>query len=241
MSRAGAPSEPDVELKELQDEAESIAARLRNLGSILPEDLGRVADAGIADEELSQTLVIRVLRVVMKLLALVLGSIRGLFVMAVFLAVANTLLFIAPRLDSTVIVTAGVVLLLPMLLPGLALNLLGMRFAALRESLVVVGDRLTNAGEVPAGLIEAFSGLSDDLDEVTHRRFLGRIVGTARLTREIARIVRGYVDEHRELFDAGMTIAAYGPRDVALTVFGMTGLTVLTLLLPAFLIWALFA
>lgn len=235
----------DATEQELHDELDGLgrlAAAIRSKGSILPEDLGRVADTTLADEELSQHFVIRVLRVVMKLLTVVLRSVRGLFVMATAVAIANTALFITPRLDSTATVVGGVVLFLVMLIPSMALSLLGRRFAAFRESLVLLGSQLSNLGEIPASLIESFAGMSGDFDQIADTGARPRrVVRTARLGWKLSRAVKSTFDQHRDTFDAGMTVTGYGPRDVLLAVVGVAGLATITLLLPVFLMWALFA
>ncbi len=183
----------------------------------------------------------RVFALVPALVDTVLGLVRRLAMLGAVLALIDTGLFLSPRRDQSSFVVGAVLVLVVSLLPALAFALLGRRFAAFRDGIVTIGQRLPEVTTLPRSITEGYEDLAPELEKAADRRLPGRLVGTARSFVRISKVARLIVDQHKELFSASTTVVQYGPRDVLLAVYGVVGLVGIALAMPVLALWAVLA
>lgn len=213
----------------------TLAAELRSHGSILPEDLGRVGDALATGSGLVQ----QVLRLALRLLGTVLKSVRVLVGIALVLAVVDTALFLVPRADQELFWFGAALVFAVALLPALALNRVGKRFAAFREAVGTIATGLPRVLSVPDSLRDEAAAIGALVEATGGQRFARRLVGRARVLLRVKKLITNVLDEHRDLIDATTTAVTYGPQDVVLATYGVIGIGVLVVCLPAFALAAI--
>lgn len=239
---SGMPGGETVDLfeddEESKEEILGLASAVRSLGSILPSD---VASVGKDALPAARSMLERVFALTLALVGTILGWVRGLAILGVVLALVDAGLFLLPRRDEPSFLVGAALILILALLPAIALNVLGKRFAAFRDGVVTIGRRLPELTTLPRSIVEGFQDLGPELEKTAGKRLPGRVIGTARSFVRISKLVRSIVDHHRELFSASTTVISYGPRDALLAMYGVLGLIGLALAMPVFALWALLA
>lgn len=213
-----------------------LASAVRRLGSILPSD---IAGAGKDALPAAKSLLGKVFSIVLVLVGTVLGWVRALVVLGIVLAVIDAGLFLWPRRDDSLFVFGAVLVLAAALVPAFVLNLLGKRFAAFRDGVVTIGERLPELTSLPRDIVDGLEELAPDLEKTAKRRLPGRLIGSARAFVRISKVVRSIIGHHKELFTASTTVMQYGPTDVFLAIYGLLGLLGLALAMPVFALWAI--
>ncbi len=219
-----------------RDEILGLASAIRRMGSILPSD---IATAGKDALPAAKSTLERVFAIVLALVGTVLGWVRGLVILGIVLAVIDAGLFLWPRRDDSLFLFGALLVLGFALLPALALNLLGKRFAAFRDGVVTIGQRLPELTTLPRSMLDGLEELALDLEKTADKRLPGRLIGTARAFVRLSKFVRSIIDHHKELFSASATVIQYGPKDVLLAIYGLLGLLGLALAMPGFALWAI--
>ena len=238
MAEAGGTGEEIVDVLDEDGRSEilGLASAVRRLGSILPSD---IAGAGKDALPAAKSMLGKVFSIVLMLVGTVLGWVRALVILGIVLAVIDAGLFLFPRRDDSFFVIGAVIVLVVALVPAFVLNLLGKRFAAFRDGVVTIGERLPELTSLPRDIIDGFEELAPDLEKTANRRLPGRLIGSARAFVRISKLVRSIIDHHKELFSASTTVIQYGPTDVFLAIYGLLGLLGLALAMPVFALWAI--
>lgn len=219
-----------------KDEILGLASAIRRMGSILPSD---IAAAGKDALPAAKSTLERLFAVLLALVGTVLGWVRGLVILGIVLAVIDAGLFLWPRRDDSLFLFGALLVLGAALLPAFALNLLGKRFAAFRDGVVTIGQRLPELTTLPRSMLDGLEELAPDLEKTAGKRLPGRLVGMARAFVRLSKFVRSIIDHHKELFSASATVIQYGPKDVFLAIYGLLGLLGLALAMPGFALWAI--
>lgn len=94
---------------------------------------------------------------------------------------------------------------------------------------------------MPEGIIADFQDLAPLMEKTAGKRLPGRIIGSARVLLRLKKLITTFIDEHRDLFSATTTVFTYGPQDVLLAVWGISGAVALALAMPVFALWAILA
>lgn len=221
------------------EDIHAVAAAIRRLGSILPTDVDRAGAAVVDAGRQSKDVVLQLFGLTLRLTGFVLGWVRGLVLLAAGLAVVDAALFLLPRRDETTFLFGAVLVLLVLLAPAFVLNLVGRRFAAFRDGVVTIGERLPDVLEIPHSLADEVAGVGDQMSEVAGKRLFGRVIGSARALLRIRTVISALMDRHRELIGAGRDVVTFGPADVVFVLWGLGGLVGLALALPVFALWAI--
>lgn len=229
------------------DEAEGVlhelSARIREHGSLQASDLSRVAE--VVEEPTDpmdpgrDKLFRVVLGLAIRLTGIILGSVRALVGLAIVLACIDVVLLVIAS-DALADWWVALVLALPVaLVPAFLLNLAGKRFAALRDAMTTIGQKLPELIHIPQQLMGPLTEIADHADEAAERGRLRRLISTARVLLRFRRVFNDVAEQNSELFGAGTTVLTYGPRDVVLITWGSLGLACLASAVPVFGILAL--
>lgn len=234
-----------VNADERAGEAEllELAAQVRRGASILPTDLERFATAdvvaGVTEAARGNRVVGPVIRLALRLLGAILASVRSLVLLAAGLAVLNVGLFLVPRRGESLFVFGGALVLAVMLIPAFALHHVGKRFAAFRDALGTLAQRLPEILTVPDALAAEAAEVAALVEESSTKSFFVRLVSRARILLRIRRMIGGIAEQHRDLMGAAGTAMSYGPLDVLLATYGVVGIGVLAACVPASALFAL--
>lgn len=180
-----------------------------------------------------------VLGLAIRLTGVVLDSVRVLVGIAIVLALVDVALLVVVS-DALSEWWLALILALPVLLvPAFLLNLAGKRFAALRDAMTTIGQKLPELIEIPRQLRGPLTEIADHADEAAGTGRLRRLISTARVLLRFKSIFNEVTEQHSELFGAGTTVISYGPRDVLYITWGSLGLLGLAIAVPVFSVMAL--
>lgn len=237
------PSPADPDFDEEEALLEEVAARIREYGSLQASELSRVAEAvetpGDAMDPGRDKLFRVVLGLAIRLTGAILGSVRLLVGIAVVLALVDVGLLVVVS-DALAEWWLALLLALPVLLvPAFLLNLAGKRFAALRDAMTTLGQKLPDLIQIPKQMMGPLSEVADQAERAADKGRVRRLISTARLLLRFKGVFDDVAEQNRELLGAGTTVLTYGPRDVLLITWGSLGLLGLAFAVPVFSVMAL--
>ena len=239
MQRTPAGTDPD----QAEGVLHEMAAKIRAYGSLQASEFSRAAEAVEQPDDPMDPGRDKLFRVVLglaiRLTGMILGSIRVLVGAAIVLAVVDVGLLVVVS-DALSEWWLALLLALPVLLiPAFLLNLAGKRFAALRDAMTTIGQKLPELIEIPRQLMGPLTDIADHADDAARKGRLRRLVSTARLLLRFKGVFNEVAGQHSELLGAGTTVIAYGPRDVLYITWGSLGLLGLGFAVPVFSLMAL--
>lgn len=237
------PSPADSDLDKAENVLHELSARIREHGSLQAADLTKVAEVAERPSDPMDPGRDKLFRVLLglaiRLTSVVLGSVRVLVGIAIVLALVDVGLLVIAS-DALADWWMALVFALPILLiPAFVLNLAGKRFAALRDAMMTLGEKLPDLVQIPKQLMGPILEIAQQADDAADKGRLRRLVATARLLLRFRKVFTEVMDQNAELVDAGWTVAGYGPRDVLLITWGSLGLAGLAFAVPVFGVMAL--
>lgn len=229
------------------DQAEGVlhemAAKIREYGSLQASEMSRAADLVEQPDDPMDPGRDKLFRVVLglaiRLTGMILGSVRVLVGIAIVLALIDVGLLVVVS-DALSEWWLALLLALPVLLvPAFLLNLAGKRFAALRDAMATIGERLPELIQIPRQMMGPLTEIADHADDAADKGRVRRLISTARVLLRFKKVFNEVAGQNRELLGAGTTVISYGPRDVLYITWGSLGLLGLAFAVPVFGVMAL--